>query len=121
MRGLVIRLLVPAVVLVALTAQQPPDRPELPGMPPCAADDPCPDPSKPWMRGTTEIQCAMPDKIDAARAASPSRNIVPCGVCQHKCNPFDPNAEQTDNRSWDPACSARCSPRGCACKNPCDS
>lgn len=113
------------LALFALGAQngQPPivDQPMPPiAMPNCPETDPCPDPSRPWMRGSIEIQCAMPDKVDVAKAASPNKNIVPCGVCAHKCNPFDPNAEQTDNRSWDPACSARCSPKGCACKNPCN-
>lgn len=107
-----------------LAAQQqpfiPPIEPSPPiAMPNCPETDPCPDPQRPWMRGSVEIQCTLPEMLEHAQEASPGRNIVACGVCKHRCNPFDPNAEQTDNRSWDPACSARCSPKGCTCTNPC--
>lgn len=96
-----------------------PDRPAPPIlMPPCPD---CPGPSRPWMRGTVEIQCTMPEKLEQKRAANPSRNIVPCGMCAHKCDPLNEKAEETGGLAWDATCSARCSPKGCSCRNPCDS
>jgi hypothetical protein len=118
MRGVIIGLL-----LLTFGAQRPVDRPAAPPvMPGCAASDPCNDPSRPWMRGTIEKSCAH----DAAslrklRQLKGAGAIILDCACKHLCDPFDPNAEMTDHRKWDATCQARCNPRNCQCKHPCDS
>ena len=114
--------LLAVAVLISLAAQQTPfpSGPTLP-FPPCDPSDPCPDPTRPWMRGSVEIMCARPDKVDQKRAEHPGKNIAPCELCQHRCDALDERASETDNRAWDNRCSARCSPKGCSCSNPCDS
>ena len=111
----------------AISSQQVPsgasDKPAPPPVPfaPCPDSDPCADPSRPWMRGAVEYICTMPDKVETKRAANPGKNVVPCGVCAHRCDPFNERAEETGGLAFDPKCSARCSPKGCTCKPPCDS
>ena len=97
-----------ALAVLALGAQQPSACPD------------CPDPSRPWMRGTVEIGCAIPRELAAAKQAAPEKNIVACH-CQHRCSPLADHADVTDDRDWDPQCSARCSPKGCTCPHPCES
>ena len=92
--------------VVALGAQQPPD------------------PNRPWMRceppGCPEISCASPHAIERFKKDNPARRIEAC-ECQHQCNPLDPNAGITDDRTWDPRCRAACNPANCTCQHPCES
>ena len=81
----------------------------------------CPDKTRPWLRGTVEVQCAKPTDVQKQQDARPGHTVVPCAVCKHKCDPFDERANETGRRKWDPACKARCSTDGCACPHPCDS
>ncbi|MEK7582611.1 MAG: tyrosine--tRNA ligase [Patescibacteria group bacterium] len=48
----------------------------------------------------------------------PGAIVLACH-CQHQCKPDDEHAEETDGRSWDAACQARCNPANCACVHPC--
>ena len=107
------------VVLVSVPLAQPPDPGPLPVVG-CPDSDPCPDPSRPWMRGSIEIQCAITSELEQVKLTVPGRNVVACH-CQHHCNPMDAMAEETNDRAWDAQCAARCSPAGCKCPNPCES
>lgn len=71
--------------------------------------DPCPDcpqPDRPWMRGTEEKSCAP-----MAR-----EGVLAC-ACQHLCAP---EIEETNGRRWDWRCQARCNPANCRCPHPCE-
>jgi hypothetical protein len=91
-----------------------------PATPPPACED-CPDPSRPWMRGAIEIMCTRPAKLPEKQKEHVGHNVVPCEMCKHKCDPLNERASETGNLAWDNRCSARCSPKGCSCENPCDS
>ena len=111
-------LIVLAVVVVA--AQLPPDRPAPPVvMPGCAADDPCPDPNRPWMRGNVEKSCARLGQVEQLRREHPDVIILTC-ACHHMCGLFDPKTGEADGKKFDPRCEARCNPKNCQCRNACD-
>ena len=114
------------VTLFAVLAAQPPDRPRDAPAPPIRGGDPCStgetpcNPDRPWIRGVQEKSCARPDIIAKMRQEHPGTIIVECD-CQHMCNPDDPHAAETDGRTFDARCQARCSPNGCNCPHPCQS
>ena len=81
------------------------------------AEEPC-DPNKPWMRGMIEKSCALPQHVERLKQERPGAIVLACH-CQHQCKPDDEHAEETDGRSWDAACQARCNPANCACVHPC--
>ena len=111
--------LVLIVVLTLWTLKAPVGPP--PPMGGCTASDPCPDPSRPWMRGTIEKSCARdPVILKRLRDARPGAMILAC-ECKHVCDPFNPLAEETGGVAWDGGCEARCSPKGCHCPDPCES
>lgn len=98
--------------LLLLAAQNPGD--------PCATGEtPC-DPNKPWMRGRIEKSCAPTGQLARLRREHPGRQILECH-CQHTCDPLGDDAAETNNRGWDAACQARCSPSNCVCEHPCGS
>lgn len=76
----------------------------------------CPDPSRPWMRGVVEIACSM----DGHRIAGDETREWRACACQHRCDPADGRADETDGRAWDASCKTRCSPSHCHCPHPCD-
>lgn len=86
---------------------------------PCPADDPCPDSSRPWLRGAIEKSCARAKHVALMREANPGKIILAC-ACKHMCDPKDPLAKETNDRRWDVKCQARCNPNGCVCKHPCE-
>lgn len=85
----------------------------------------CPDPTRPWRRGTTEISCAHPNVVERLRQEHPGVRIDECGHCKHLCDPLNSEAETTGDRAWDYRCSARCHAAqnipGCDCPSPCSS
>ena len=83
----------------------------------------CPDPSRPWMRGSIEKYCGTsPEQIEAMKQDRPENadNILLC-ACQHKCDPLNDRADETGGMAWDAACETRCNPRNCVCEHDCDS
>lgn len=80
----------------------------------------CPDPSRPWLRGSTEYSCAIPREIAQLRREHPDRTIKEC-ACQHTCDRDADRATETEGRGWDYRCEARCNPHNCACPHPCES
>lgn len=83
----------------------------------------CPDPTRPWMRGTIEKYCgATPDQIAAMKRDRPEKadHILLC-ACVHQCDPTAEPAEETGGLAWDARCEARCNPRNCACPQDCGS
>ena len=111
------------MVLLLQTPQLPPSPLPLPQplLPPMVCDgteNPC-DVTKPWVRGSIEKSCGRVSQVEEMRKQAPDKIILEC-KCQHRCNPADPNAEATINRSWDGRCQARCNPRNCKCPTPCD-
>lgn len=76
---------------------------------------------RPWMQGTVEKGCGRsPRAIAELKKAKPDVIIERC-ECQHRCDPDDEHAAETDERKWDGRCAARCSPSNCVCPHPCDS
>lgn len=98
------------LVLSIIFAQGPVD--------PCATGEtPC-DPTRPWMRGTTEKSCVRGPALEAAKTTYPGRIILAC-ACKHTCDLQDLNASATSARKWDILCEARCNPNNCGCPHPC--
>lgn len=112
------------LLMVLLAFQLGPGQPAGPitlPMAACAADDPCPDPSRPWMRGTVEKWCGR----DAAALKKiqdefPGVTVNAC-ACQHMCDKNAEHADETQGRMWDARCQVRCNPKHCTCPNRCDS
>lgn len=76
---------------------------------------------RPWMQGTVEKGCGRsPAAIAQLKKDKPDVVIEKC-ECRHSCDPNDEHAMETDERKWDGACQARCSPDNCRCPHPCDS
>ena len=75
----------------------------------------CPDPSRPWMRGSVEMACAR-DGHTMDGDETPTWHAC---ACQHQCDPTDERADETGARKWDAACKARCKPSHCHCPHPC--
>ena len=102
----------------------PPPQPAGPIMLPtseCAADDPCPDPSRPWMRGRVEKWCGRtPEQVKAMQEKAPGTTILVC-ACVNMCNPNDPHADETGGVTVDARCQTRCNPKNCQCPRKCDS
>ena len=78
----------------------------------------CTDPTRPWLRGSIEKSCAAPGAIAAFQREHPEAIYLAC-ECQHRCDPEDERAGETDGRAWDPACQARCNPANCQCVHAC--
>ena len=104
-----------AALTVALLAQDPGPCPD------------CPDPSRPWMRGSVEISCAHPNVVKRLREKFPEARIEDCGHCKHQCDDEEKHeqSKETDGRyPWDHLCKARCKATqttpGCDCPSPCE-
>lgn len=83
----------------------------------------CPDPSRPWMRGSIEKHCGVTQaQVDAMKKAMPEKadRILLC-ACHHTCDPLNDRADETGGLMWDAACEARCNPANCACDTDCES
>ena len=80
----------------------------------------CPDPSRPWRRGSQEKSCALPHEVARLRRENPAKTILAC-ECQHTCDPDGELAGETDGRGWDYRCEARCATTSCTCPHPCES
>lgn len=120
------------LLTLLLGAQQLPSTPVgvLPtplGPPPNPVIDPCStgetpcDPAHPWMRGNVEKSCAHDAaSLQKLRELKGDGAIILECDCQHKCERMNPDTEMTDGRVWDALCQARCNPKNCTCKSPCD-
>ena len=80
----------------------------------------CPQPDRPWMRGSIEISCAHPAILARLRKENPGKTFKAC-KCEHVCDPTADHAAETDRRQWDFHCEARCNPKGCRCPHVCES
>lgn len=82
------------------------------------SETPC-DSNRPWMRGTIEKSCALPNTVERLRREKPGAVVLEC-ACKHNCDPEYEHAGATTGRRWDGRCQARCNPNNCMCPNPCD-
>jgi hypothetical protein len=71
---------------------------------------PC-DPDRPWMRGTVEKKCS--------RLGDPEAGVEKC-ACVHTCDKKGSPDDETQGRTWDARCGARCDPKGCTCPTKCE-
>lgn len=100
--------------------QGPPPMPLLP-LVHCPASDPCPDETRPWMRGTVEKWCGRDDAALAKiQQEFPNVTANKC-ACVHMCDKDADHADETQGRMWDARCQVRCNPKHCTCPNRCDS